>query len=81
MNMLSWENEVQRQRDMLRKAQANALREVALVANRQRRKARILQLYRGLFTWLRKRLHTRYNENLETTRRRHSAAHADPPLR
>ncbi|MEO8611571.1 MAG: hypothetical protein ABI690_26975 [Chloroflexota bacterium] len=43
MNILSWENEVQRHRDMQRKAQAAALAEIAFTANRQRNKKKLLQ--------------------------------------
>jgi hypothetical protein len=81
MNILAWEIQLQRQRDMLRKAQAAGLGEIALAANRQRRRAHFLRLYHSLFGWLHKHLQTRYNDNLETARQKPSVAHADPPMR
>ena len=81
MNMLAWETEVQRHRDMQCKAQAFALGEIALAANRQRRKVRFLQLYHNFFTWLRKHLPTGYNQQAETLRRAQTIAQADPPMR
>jgi hypothetical protein len=81
MNILSWEIETQRHRDMLRKAQAAELGEIALAANRQRRKGRSLRLYTILFKWLRKPFQSRYNQHTEPVRHVQSVAHADPPMR
>ena len=79
MDMLSWENQIQRHRDLLRKSQsANEHHAVLAAAQAQHDNARPPML-RSITLWLRKRLPTRYNDRQETVPPASTIAQADLP--
>lgn len=81
MDMLSWENQIQRHRDLLRKSQSANERHADTIANQQIHHHARTPLLRSITLWLRKRLSTRYNQPQETAQPVPTIAQADLPMR
>jgi hypothetical protein len=81
MDRLAWENQLQRHRDMLRKAESANECHAGVIAKLAQHDNPRLPIFRGLILWLRKWLPTRYNHWQETVPPAPTIAQADLPLR